>query len=605
MQTRTPQITEPSGASTRGARIVLTAPLTEIIDHAGYFIQMSMASLPMWLEGILNKKYPKWREVEYNGDGSARYMPAGVRVLEASLLRHYPAEDIACCYPADLEKFVGPDTKVVAVSTHNPLGVTFAAGVYTSIFGSSRQPINSHYAMELFNAIKSNPHRQGFKVIVGGSGGWQITQTNSWDRLSVDCVVEGRSESADVKKLFDKALAGEDLPKQVDVAHPKDRNEILFPDKRTTFGVVEMTTGCGRRCQFCVPDLNPQIDMPKDKMMEAVRANVRDGNKQISLATEDMFIWGQVHTETPFYFPNREALVDLYKSVCETPGVEQHVLSHSTIAPAVVDPIMIQQITEVCIDKSPIHLPLLSTHPQHKALVPLVGLETGSVRMAKQIMPSKGVPFPIEEWQSVFIRGLEVMNKNNWFPAATLIVGNPGETDEDVMATLDLIYEVERRGLFAFFIPSIFTPLHDTRMEDKKGVSQTRELTPLQWQLMMKCWKMNLRPGQMSWWAPTAWRVGAIGLWAWKLRKLNGPGFTWPMFMFASALPEWLMGKMGRIHIGRPLYVKTRKELLATVKPHQRQFLRADCGDMPDMPANTPPSRSQRPYISLVPSPAA
>jgi radical SAM superfamily enzyme YgiQ (UPF0313 family) len=605
MQTRTPEVTEARIAPGGGARIVLTAPLTETIDHAGYFIQMSMASLPMWLEGILNKKYPKWREVEYNDDGSARYMPAGLRVLEASLLRHYPAGDIACCYPADLEKFIGPNTRVVAVSTHNPLGVTFAAGVYTSIFGSSKQPINSHYAMELFNAIKSNPHRQGFKVIVGGSGGWQITQTNSWDRLSVDCVVEGRSESADVKKLFDKALAGEDLPKQVDVAHPKDRNEILFPDKRTTFGVVEMTTGCGRRCQFCVPDLNPQIDMPKDKMMEAVRANVRDGNKQISLATEDMFIWGQVHTETPFYFPNREALVDLYKSVCETPGVEQHVLSHSTIAPAVVDPIMIQQITEVCIDKSPIHLPLLSTHPQHKALVPLVGLETGSVRMAKQIMPSKGVPFPIEEWQSVFIRGLEVMNKNNWFPAATLIVGNPGETDEDVMATLDLIYEVERRGLFAFFIPSIFTPLHDTRMEDKKGVSQTRELTPLQWQLMMKCWKMNLRPGQMSWWAPTAWRVGAIGLWAWKLRKLNGPGFTWPMFMFASALPEWLMGKMGRIHIGRPLYVKTRKELLATVKPHQRQFLRADCGDMPDMPANTPPSRSQRPYISLVPSPAA
>jgi hypothetical protein len=590
----------------RGARIVLTAPLTEIIDHAGYFIQMSMASLPMWLEGILNRKYPTWRNVEYNEDGSARYMPAGVRVLEASLLRHYPAGDIACCYPADLDKFIGPDTRIVAVSTHNPLGVTFAAGVYTSIFGSSKQPINSHYSMELFNAIKGNPNRRNFKVIVGGSGGWQITQTNSWELLSVDCVVEGRSESADVLKLFDKAIAGEDLPKQVDVVHPKDRNEILFSDKRTTFGVVEMTTGCGRRCQFCVPDLNPQIDMPKDKMMAAVRANVRDGNKQISLATEDMFIWGQVHTNTPFYFPNREALVDLYKSVCETPGVEQHVLSHSTIAPAVVDPIMIEQITDVCIDKSPIHLPYLSKHPKFKALVPLVGLETGSVRMAKQIMPSKGVPFPIDEWPSVLVRGLEVMNKNNWFPAMTLIIGSPGETDEDVKDTLDLIYEVERRGLFAFFIPSIFTPLHDTRMESKKGVSETRELTPLQWQLMMKCWKMNLRPGQASWWAPTVWRLGAIGLWAWKLRKLNGPGFTWPMFMFANALPEKLMAKMGKIHIGRPLNIKSRKELLATVKPHQHQFLRPDTGDMPETPAadkTAPPP--QRSYISLVPTPAA
>ena len=71
--------------------------------------------------------------------------------------------DIVCCYPADLDKFIGPDTRVVAVSTHNPLGVTFAAGVYTSIFGSSRQPINSHYARELFAAIKANPHRDGLQ----------------------------------------------------------------------------------------------------------------------------------------------------------------------------------------------------------------------------------------------------------------------------------------------------------------------------------------------------------------------------------------------------------------------------------------------------------
>ena len=592
---------EQQASPTRGARIVITAPLTETIDHAGYFIQMSMASLPMWLEGILNRKYPDWRNVEYNTDGSARYMPAGVRVLEASLLRRFSEHDIVCAYPDDLDRFIGPDTRVVAVSTHNPLGVTFAAGVYTSIFGSLRQPINSHYARAMFTKIKENPHRPHYQVIVGGSGGWQITQTNTYEELSVDCVVEGRSEAEETLQLFEAALRGDRLPRQVDVKHPTSRDAILFPDKRTTFGVVEMTTGCGRRCQFCVPDLNPQIDLPKDKILSAVRANVRDGNRQISLATEDMFIRGQVHTDTPFYFPNREALVDLYSAVVDTPGVEQHVLSHSTIAPAVVDPIMIEQITGKIIDKSPIHLPLLSTHPRKKALVPLVGLETGSVRTAKQVMPSKGVPFPIDEWPSVVVRGLEVMNAHNWFPAMTLIVGNPGETDDDVKATLDLIYEVERRGLFAFFIPSIFTPLHDTRMEKQKGVTETRELSPLQWQLMMKCWKMNLRPGQVSWWAPAAWRVGALGLWAWKLRTLNGPGFTWPLFMFASALPESLMARMGKIHLGRPLHIKTRKELLATVKPSMRRYLRPDTGDMPD-DMEAPPSRS--PVIPLIPQPA-
>ena len=581
-----------------GVPIVLTAPLTETIDHAGYFIQMSMASLPIWLEGILNRKYPQWRSLEYNADGTARYMPAGVRVLEASLRRWFPADDIVSVYPADLAAFIGPKTRVVAVSTHNPLGVTFAAGVYTSIFGSSKQPINAHYARQLFADIKGNPHRAGFRVIVGGSGGWQITQTDSWEELGVDCVVEGRSESEDTLALFERALRGEQLPRQVDVAHPKSREAFLFPDKRTTFGVVEMTTGCGRRCRFCVPDLNPQIDMPRDKILAAVRANVREGNKQISLATEDMFIWGQVQTDTPFYFPNREALLDLYSAVVDTPGVEQHVLSHATIAPAVVDPVLIRQLSEKLLDKSPIHLPHLSSHSKHKALVPLIGLETGSVAMAKRIMPGKAVPFPIDEWPSVVVRGLEVLNANNWFPAMTLIVGNPDETDDDVRATLDVVYEVERRGLFAFFIPSIFTPLPDTRMERQKGVTETRELTPLQWQLMMKCWKMNLRPGQASWWAPTAWRVGAIGLWAARLRRLNGPGFTWPLFMFANALPEALMAKMGKIYVGQPLRIKTRKELLATVRPGMRQYLRPDTGDMPEMPPSDEP-RSR--FIALTP----
>ena len=179
-----------------GKLIVLTAPLTETIDHAGYFIQMAMASLPMWMEFVINKKYPKWRDFEYNQDGSARYMPAGVRLVQKSLLRAYTEQDIVACYPDDLDKFIGPNTRIVAVSTHNPLGVTFAAGVYTSIFGSSRQPINSHYAKAAFARIKSNPFRKNFKVIVGGSGGWQIINTNTFDELGVDCVVEGRSESA-------------------------------------------------------------------------------------------------------------------------------------------------------------------------------------------------------------------------------------------------------------------------------------------------------------------------------------------------------------------------------------------------------------------------
>jgi hypothetical protein len=79
-----------------------------------------------------------------------------------------------------------------------------------------------------------------------------------------------------------------------------------------------------------------------------------------------------------------------------------------------------------------------------------------------------------------------------------------------------------------------------------------------------------------------AWRVGALVAWIWKLRKMNGPTFTWPLLLFASALPEWLMARLGKIYRGQPMVVKSRKELLATIKPQHWKHLRPDNGDLPD-----------------------
>ena len=71
-------------------------------------------------------------------------------------------------------------------------------------------------------------------------------------------------------------------------------------------------------------------------------------------------------------------------------------------------------------------------------------------------------------------------------------------------------------------------------------------------------------------------------MWLYKLRKINGPNFTWPLLMFSGALPEPVMARIGKIHSGRPLKIKTRKELLASIKPQLRRYLRPDTGDMPD-----------------------
>src|SRR5262249_14094379 len=164
-----------------------------------------------------------------------------------------------------------------------------------------------------------------------------------------------------------------------------------------------MTTGCGRRCAFCQPDLNPRSSAPKAGIMIAVPANVAAGNRQISLATEDMFIWRTDEAGLPFFVPNRAELLDLYRSIIDVPGVEQITLSHATIAPALVDPDLIAELSEMLLDRSPIRLKAVSTHPEHRALAPLIGIETGSVPMARQIMAGKGLPCGIKDWPHIVL----------------------------------------------------------------------------------------------------------------------------------------------------------------------------------------------------------
>lgn len=551
----------------RGIPIVLTAPLTESVDHAGFFIQMSLASIPEWMEWVIDKKYPAWRDVPRSADNRAGTAPAGLRVLEAVLKREFGADAVVVCYPDQLPEFIGEDTRVVAVSTHNPLGTTFAAGVYASIFGSSREPINALYARRMFATIRECRARHSFSVVLGGSGAWQIEETDAFDEFGIDTVVTGRAESRDVINLFHRAIAAEPLPRRLAAGHPHSAAELLVPGTRTSFGVIEMTTGCGRRCAFCQPDLNPRISVPKHEIMKAVAANVASGNRQVSLATEDMFVWRTDEAGLPFFVPNRAELSDLYRSIVETPGVEQVTLSHATIAPAIVDPELIAELSSLLLDRSPIRLKGVSTHRESRALAPLIGIETGSVPVARRIMAGKALPFDIKDWPHIVLNGLEVLNRNNWFPVCTLIVGSPGETDEDSMATLDLIYEAERRGLHCMWVPSIFTPLVRTRMEDGEGVRETRHLTPLQWQVIMKAWQVASRIGLQSTWGKMSFGLGAVVMWAARLRRVNGPNFTWPLFQFSGLIPDGVLARAGRIYPGRPMPRITRDDLMAAVRP--------------------------------------
>ena len=194
------------------------------------------------------------------------------------------------------------------------------------------------------------------------------------------------------------------------------------------------------------------------------------------------------------------------------------------------------------------------------------------MRIARQIMAGKALPFDIKDWPHIVLNGLEILNQNNWFPVCTLIVGSPGETDEDSMATLDLIYEVERRGLYCMWIPSIFTPLVRTRMENGEGVRETQQLSPLQWQVIMKAWAVASRIGLQTTWGKLSFGVGVA-------RPLGGATAARQRAELHVAA-DAVLGRGPGAWLTRPARLRrpaaaarTRDDLLATVRPDWREAI--------------------------------
>ena len=516
----------------RGVRFVLTAPDTESTEQGfSPWKQMVYASVPaqfaprfLYKKMLAQQTYP---------DGTAVVMPYGLRITEAILLEEYPPEDVAVCHPDQLDQFVGPRTRAVGVSAHNPIGTAFSTGVYSSIFGSSARPINAYESERVFLHPAIRKYRP--KVIVGGAGSWQIQKTNSFARLGVDCVVIGRGESV-MLELFQKADAGEDLPQVVHAPEPTI-DELRVPLRRSTFGIVEMTRGCGRQCAFCSPTLETRISIPPEQLLEAVRANVREGGRIIFAVSEDVFIYG---ASAPFYIPNADAMVDFYEKVASVPGVDYVPLSHATIAPAVVNPHLIKELSKILLPKSVLRNPK-STYPGNRILSPLIGIETGSARLAALTMSGKALPFDIRDWQEIVVEGTNILNENHWYPVYTFIVGLPNETDDDIRQSLELLYRLRKNKII--YVPSIFTPLEDTRLAAGHAL-KPRELTKLQWEFILTAWKQTRELGVVNESSNWLWKGGMYAFYYLRGRWIHGPQFRYPAMRFAGVSEERLRGHL-------------------------------------------------------------
>ena len=98
-------------------------------------------------------------------------------------------------------------------------------------------------------------------------------------------------------------------------------------------------------------------------------------------------------------------------------GIEYIGLTHGTMAPIVAQPEMIPEL-QLPVDRS-VHAHPASTRSDHRYQCLFIGIETGSVRQFKEFMKGKGYPFRSEQWPDVVLKGMQILNRNNWFPFCT------------------------------------------------------------------------------------------------------------------------------------------------------------------------------------------
>ena len=488
---------------------------------------MLLATLPDKYARVMGTDWST--AVEVNPDGTAKYVPNGLRVIEALLVRRFGAENVAVCYPDQLGLFVGPDTRVIGIHAHNPLGITFATDVYAGFYGSDCEPINAAEFRRLIHHPAIDEHRGHLKLIVGGPGAWQIAHKGLQSEWRIDTIVDGEAEEIALD-LFERAVRGEELPARIECKSPK-LESIPAGINRSTFGVVEITRGCGRGCQFCSVALRSGKSIPLDHILENVRRAVAQGADTITLCTEDLFLYEQGKRFTT----NLPALKRLFESVAAVPGVKHIMMTHGTMAPVVVQPHIVEEL-HLAVDKSVNQHPD-STHPENRYAMMFVGLETGSVRLFRQFMKGKSYPFRPEQWPDVVLKGMEIMNRANWFPMCTFILGLPGETDEDTKQSLDLLFALKDAKWCV--IPTLFVPLEDTKLATKDGAKIAR-LTELQWEFFFTCWRYNIdffrRERSVQW----KFNLGIPVYYYLLGRKLFGPAMKWPLFRLAH-FPEWLL----------------------------------------------------------------
>jgi len=426
--------------------VILTTDRTMMTNHHGKEFLGFMATGP-----ALGLPEPIWLwicapKMKTDDVGRVWQAPYGMRKVEAVLMD--AGFEVATIDPDHLDRHV-KHAKVLLLSHHDYFALCPPSSEWWSI--TRKEPVNA----KSFRRLMERPSlreakRRGLKIIAGGPAAWQwLWKIDKWVEWGVDTVVDGEAEKV-VVDLVSKALNDEPLPRYVYVGVdevPK-LEEIPTIKHASINGLIEVTRGCPRNCRFCSVTLRPLRHYTFDMIEQELKVNVSEGVTEGIIHSEDVLLYGSRGVE-----PEPDAVIKLHKLVKSYyKKISWSHASLSAIKRAEEKYKLVTKVREIICDDNQDYWGVE------------VGIETGSVKLAKKIMPAKSAPYPAEMWPQVVEDAFAIMHENNIIPAATLILGLPEETEDDVMRTAELLDRLRPyRSLIVpmFFVPMGYFKTHD------------------------------------------------------------------------------------------------------------------------------------------------
>lgn len=416
--------------------------------------------------------------IECYSDGKAKTAPLSLRIVEAILDKSgFRSDEYATIPRWNLKRFVGEETKVIAVSTMDPEGLGPLTRTLQLFYGNE-EPYTKRFFKLLMADIKALRERYDHvKVVVGGPGAWQLSSEKSLKKYEIDYLIIGEAENV-VPTLF-KSLAEEEgccFPRIIKGA-PADANMIPPILDATINGLVEISRGCGRRCSWChSSSIRGMRCLPTETIKMSVEANLKKRVANITLQSDDFLLYG---SKSKKFIPDSDAVISLLENLYSIDKVGSIFPIHFSIASIVSNPDLIHKVTTLIRERS--------INAGSEKFVVQVGIESGSPDMLEKYMREKTLPFSPSEWPKIVKEALKILDLEGWLCYGTIIFGFPGESEEDILQTIDLIREL--KDLRVAIIPLAFTPLYIRKKDKDEEIRLLRE--KMLWKYLPLLYEIN------------------------------------------------------------------------------------------------------------------